>query len=84
MSTPEGPVTPEGIEHEIEQQREQLARTVDQLTQKLDVKAQTTAKVHQLHDRATTDSGKPRPQLIGAAAGAVVLVGLLVWWRRRS
>jgi MYXO-CTERM domain-containing protein len=76
--------TPEDIQADIEQQREQLAETVDLLTHKLDVKAQASAKVDDLKDRATTDDGKPRPELIAAAAGAVVLVGLLVWWRRRS
>ncbi len=76
--------TPEEIQLDIEQQREQLAETVDQLAHKLDVKAQASAKVDVLKDRATTDEGKPRPELIGAAAGAVVLIGLLVWWRHRS
>lgn len=76
--------TPEDIEFEIEQKREQLAETVDLLAHKLDVKAQASAKVDELKDRATTAEGKPRPELLGAAAGAVVLIGLLVWWRRRS
>jgi hypothetical protein len=75
--------TPEEIQADIEQQREQLAETVDQLAHKLDVKAQAKAKVDDLKDRATTDDGKPEPALIGIAAGAVVLVGLLIWWRRR-
>ena len=76
--------TPEDIQAEIEQQREQLAETVDQLTHKLDVKAQARAKADQLKDRATTDEGKPRPELIGVAAGAFVVIGLLIWWRRRA
>ena len=40
--------TPEQLEAEIEVQRAQLADTVDQLTQKLDVKAQAKAR-HQPH-----------------------------------
>ncbi len=75
--------TPEEIQADIEQQREQLAQTVDQLTQKLDVKAQTKAKVADVRDRATTGDGKPRPEVIGAAAAVLVGITLIVWLRRR-
>ena len=75
--------TPEDIQADIERQREQLAATVDQLGHKLDVKAQTKAKVADVRERATTDDGKPRPELLGAAGGVVVAVVLLVIWRRR-
>lgn len=75
--------TPEEIQADIQRQREQLARTVDQLGHKLDVKAQTKAKVDDAKDRATTDDGKPRPEVIGVAAAVVVGIGLIVWLRRR-
>jgi Protein of unknown function (DUF3618) len=71
------------IEAEIEAQREQLADTVDQLTHKLDVKAQAKERAADLKDRATTDTGKPRNELLAALGGIVVLTGLLLWWRRR-
>ncbi len=71
------------IEADIERQREDLAQTVDQLSQKLDVKAQAKAKAADVKDRATTDSGKPRPELVGAAVSLVAVVALIVWWRRR-
>jgi hypothetical protein len=75
--------TPEQIEAEIAAQREELADTVDQLTAKLDVKSQAQAKVNEMKHRATTDNGRPRPELLGAA-GALVTAGLaLLWWRRR-
>ena len=64
--------TPEQIEAEIEAQRAELAATVDQLTAKLDVKA-----------RITTDSGKPRPEVLAAAGSLVAMAIALVWWRRR-
>lgn len=75
--------TPEDIQADIERQREQLAQTVDQLSHKLDVKAQTKAKVADVKDRATTDDGKPRPEVVGSAVAVLVGLGLLVWLRRR-
>ena len=56
--------TPEEIQAEIEAQREQLAGRVDALAAKLDVKTQAQAKVAEVKDRATTDDGKPRPELL--------------------
>jgi MYXO-CTERM domain-containing protein len=75
--------TPEDIQADIERQREELAHTVDELTHKLDVKAQTKEKVAEVRDRATTDTGKPRPEVLGAAAAVVLGLGLLIWLRRR-
>jgi MYXO-CTERM domain-containing protein len=86
--------TPEEIQADIEKQREHLAATVDQLGHKLDVKAQTKAKVEdvkaqtqakvaEVKDLSTTDEGKPRPEVVGAAAAVVVGVALIVWLRRR-
>ena len=63
--------TPEQMEADITAQREQLADTVDQLTAKLDVKAHAQARATDMKHRATTESGRPAPQLV-AAIGAVV------------
>ena len=71
------------LQADIEAQRDHLAETVDQLTHKLDVKAQAKERAADVKDRATTDTGKPRPELLGTAAGVLVLAVLLVWWRRR-
>lgn len=74
--------SPAEIEDEIAHQREELAETLDALGAKLDVKAQTKAKVADARARATTDSGKPRPELVAAAVVVVAGTVALVWWRR--
>lgn len=79
MSTPDA----QRLTHDIERQRDQLADTVDALHDKLDVKAQAADKVSDLRDRSTTPSGKPRPELLGAALGVLLLMGVVVWRRRR-
>ncbi|GAB3779534.1 DUF3618 domain-containing protein [Nocardioides ungokensis] len=82
MSSSNG-TTPEQIEADIERQREELATTVNELQAKLDVKARARHRAAVLRDRATTDSGRPRPQVIAGAAAVVAVVGLLVWRRTR-
>jgi MYXO-CTERM domain-containing protein len=79
MSTPEA----DRLAADIARQRDQLADTVDALQHKLDVKAQARQKAADLRRRATTPAGTPRPELIGAAVAAVLLIGLVVWRRRR-
>jgi cobalamin biosynthesis Mg chelatase CobN len=75
--------TPDEIEADIEQQRAQLAGTLDALSAKLDVKAQAQAKVAEVKNRATTESGRPRTELIVVGAAVVVVMVALVLWRRR-
>ena len=83
MTSSRNGTTPDEIEADIERQREQLAATVDELQARLDVKARAKEKATELRDRATTDTGKPRPELLGAAAAALAVIGLVVWRRRR-
>jgi hypothetical protein len=71
------------LEAQIEEQRDQLADTVDRLSHKLDVKAQAKERAQKVADRDTTETGRPRPEMVAAVVGVVVLGGLLVWWRRR-
>ena len=76
--------SPEAIEADIERQREQLADTVSALQERLDVKTRAREKASELRDRATTDTGKPRPELAAIAVAAVAgVVGFVVWRRRR-
>ena len=82
MNTP-GSSTPDQIEADIERQRDELAATVTELQARLDVKARARDKAEELKQRATTDSGKPRPELAAAAVTVVALVGVVLWRRRR-
>ena len=75
--------TPEEIQADIEQQRAQLAGTLDALSAKLDVKSQAQAKVADVKNRATTDDGRPRTELLVIGGTVVVVVVALVLWRRR-
>jgi len=77
--------TPDEIEADIVRQRDELASTVDALQAKLDVKARAQDKAAELRDRATTDEGKPTPQVLAGAVAAVAVIGVLVALRvRRS
>ena len=71
-------------EAQVERDREQLAATVDALHHKLDVKAHAKARAARLKDRATTDSGRPTPAVLGLAVVAVAGLGLLAWRRTRG
>ena len=70
---------PAAIEADIARQREQLAATVDELHHRLDVKTQAKEKAADLKDRATTDTGKPRPELAAAVVViAAAVIGLAI------
>lgn len=82
-STPTTSKDPDAIRADIERTREELAETVDALHAKLDVKTQAKARLARAKDQATTDTGKPRPELVSGAAGAVLVLAGLIWWRKR-
>ena len=77
------PSSPQELEREVERNREELARTVDALHHKLDVKAQAQQRAARLKDAATTDAGKPRPEVLGTVGAVAAGIALLVWLRRR-
>lgn len=66
--------SPDEMEHVIEQQREELAKTVDALQAKFDVRTRARHKAEDL---------RRHPEWLGAAAVAVVAVVAVVVWRRR-
>lgn len=48
-----------------------------------ELKDATQSKVATVRDRGTTTSGRPRPELLGAAAAGVTALLAFVLWRRR-
>ena len=80
-TTPTTSKDPDAIREDIERTRNELAGTVDALQAKLDVKAQARARVARAKDRVTTDTGRPRPEVVAGVVGAVLLVAGLVRWR---
>jgi len=70
---------PDALVKEIERTRENLARTIDTITER--VSPASVAK--RTMSRAQEQASRPEVQ-IGAAAVAVVTLALLVWRRRRG
>jgi len=70
---------PDQLVKQIERTRENLARTIDTLTER--VSPANVAK--RAMSKALDQASRPEVQ-IGAAAVTVVGVALVVWWRRRG
>jgi hypothetical protein len=84
-----GPADPDAIKAGIEQTREQLAATVDELAYRLDVPARAKEGVREgvarARDTAVETYRESPPLTIGGALALVgVVVGIIVWRRRRS
>jgi hypothetical protein len=69
------PEMTDDLESDIERTREHLGETVDALTAKLDVKSRAQDAIHEADTRKIG---------AGVAIAAVVVVGALLLWRRRS
>lgn len=77
MTEPTEKQTPEEIEAEIERTRERLGETVEALSAKADVKGRVSHRAQSVRERHGT-------ALAAGAVGALVLVvGVVVWRRRR-
>jgi hypothetical protein len=74
LSTHVNSTSPEEMERVIEQQREELAKTVDALQAKFDVRS---------HARHRAGQVRRHPERAVVAAVAVAAVVALVVWRRR-
>jgi hypothetical protein len=79
-----GAADPDAIRADIEATREQLGRTVDELSRRLDVPSRAREGVARARDTAVETYRESPPAVLGAAAALVALVvGLVVWRRRR-
>jgi ElaB/YqjD/DUF883 family membrane-anchored ribosome-binding protein len=76
---------PDQIKAEIEATREQLSRTVDELTARLDVPARAKERALRTKDTAVETYRESPPIVIGAAAAlAGLVVGLVILRRKRA
>ncbi|MCZ2837263.1 DUF3618 domain-containing protein [Modestobacter sp. VKM Ac-2985] len=90
-----GKPDPDAIRADIEQTREQLGRTVDELSHRLDVPARAQERVDQAKSSALESANRTKdtavetyrenpPAVIGGGVAALTaLVGLLAWRRKR-
>jgi ElaB/YqjD/DUF883 family membrane-anchored ribosome-binding protein len=83
MSAPVG--DPDQIKAEIEATREQLSRTVDELSARLDVPARAKERVLRTKDTAVETYRESPPLVIGGAVALVgLVVGLVILRRKRA
>ncbi|WP_222272295.1 DUF3618 domain-containing protein [Modestobacter marinus] len=79
-----GPTDPDAIRADIERTREQLGRTVDELSHRLDVPSRAREGVYRARDTAVETYRESPPVVLGAVAALVTLVVGLVIWRRKG
>jgi ElaB/YqjD/DUF883 family membrane-anchored ribosome-binding protein len=76
---------PDAIKAEIEATREQLARTVDELSSRLDVPARAKERALRTKDTAVETYRESPPIVIGGAVALVgLVVGLVILRRKRA
>jgi ElaB/YqjD/DUF883 family membrane-anchored ribosome-binding protein len=76
---------PDRIKAEIEATREQLGRTLDELSARVDVPARAKESAARAKDTAVETYRESPPLVIGAAVALVgLVVGLVIWRRKRA
>jgi ElaB/YqjD/DUF883 family membrane-anchored ribosome-binding protein len=84
VTTPD-PNDPDRIKTEIDATREQLSRTVDELSARLDVPARAKESAARAKDTAVETYRESPPLVIGGAVALVgLVVGLVIWRRKRA
>ena len=76
-------MTAEELRHEIEQTRQRLGETVDELAAKADLKARARAKAAEVSGRVRHSQLVQRRWPVALAASAVIAGSVAIWrWRR--
>ncbi|MFZ0185795.1 MAG: DUF3618 domain-containing protein [Streptosporangiaceae bacterium] len=76
-------MTAEELQQEIEQTRQQLGQTVDELAAKTDVKARARAKVTEVSGRVRRSELVQRRWPVALAAGVLIAGSVAVWrWKK--
>lgn len=73
----------DAIERELDERTERLSENIDELVARLRPGRVARDTMAGVRSRVLTSDGWPRPEVLGAIAGAVVGVGVLIWWARR-
>jgi ElaB/YqjD/DUF883 family membrane-anchored ribosome-binding protein len=80
-----GPSDVDALKAEIDATRDQLGRTVDELSARLDVPARAKESAARAKDTAVETYRESPPLVIGGALALVgVVVGLVVWRKKRA
>jgi hypothetical protein len=75
-------VTAEELQQEIEQTRQRLGQTVDELAAKTDVKARARAKATEVSGRVRRSQLVQRRWPLALAAGVLIVGSVAVWrWK---
>jgi hypothetical protein len=74
---------PEAVQAEIEATREQLGRTVDELAARLDMPGRARERVLRTRDIVVETYRESPPVVLGAAALVALVVGIVVWRKKR-
>jgi hypothetical protein len=80
-----GSADPAAIQAEIEATRARLGRTVDEIGARLDVRAHAREKAFVARDTVVETYRESPPAVVGGALALVgLVVGLVVWRRKRA
>ena len=77
------PADADALKAEIDATREHLGHTVDELAQRLDVPSRAKERALRVRDTAVETYRESPPAVLGAAALVAVIVGIVVWRRKR-